>query len=233
MDTLGEWNGLEESRMMHAIFSELRKVLCIGAHSDDIEIGCGGTILKLVQSCPEIEFLWFVASAESERRHEAQESAAEFLRNAHGAELRFGGFRESYFPDQWREIKAAVENLKNRFEPDLIFTHHRDDRHQDHKTISDLTWNSFRNHMILEYEVPKYDGDLGQPNIFSPLDPEVCRIKGNIIVRHFHSQISKNWFTESTFQAMARIRGIECASEYAEAFYGRKFVISNTGVRHV
>jgi len=208
--------------MISCKFSEVRKILCLGAHSDDIEIGCGGTILKLIQSAPEIEFLWFVASAEKKRRLEAQESAGEFLRNARGAELRFGGFRESYFPDQWREIKETIESLRSRFEPDLIFTHYRDDRHQDHRTISDLTWNTFRNHLVLEYEVPKYDGDLGQPNVFVPIDSEVCRTKTSAIVRLFESQRSRHWFTENTFQSMARIRGIECASEFAEAFFCRK-----------
>ncbi len=210
--------------MIPCKFSNVRKVLCLGAHSDDIEIGCGGTILRLIQSTPDIEFLWFIASAEMTRRLEAQESAGEFLQKAKSGEIRFGGFRESYFPDQWRSIKEAVEALKNRFEPDLIFTHYRDDRHQDHKTISDVTWNTFRNHLVLEYEIPKYDGDLGRPNVFVPLDPEVCTAKIRAILRHFGSQSSKNWFTESTFQSIARIRGIECASNYAEAFFCRKMI---------
>lgn len=210
--------------MIPCRFSEVRRVLCLGAHSDDIEIGCGGTVLKLIKSAPEVEFLWFVGSAEVKRRLEAQESAGEFLRNARGAEIRIGGFTESYFPDQWRSIKQAVEDLKSRFDPDLIFTHYRDDRHQDHKTISDLTWNAFRNHLILEYEVPKYDGDIGQPNVFVPLDSEICGAKVAAIMNCFKSQESKHWFTKNTFEAMARIRGIECASEYAEAFYCRKMI---------
>ncbi len=188
------------------------------------KFGCGGTILKLIKSAPEIDFLWFVASADTMRRMEAQRSAGEFLRNAKRAKLRIGGFQESCFPDQWRAIKEAIEDLKSHFDPDLIFTHFRDDRYQDHKTLSDLTWNTFRNHLILEFKVPKCDGDLGQPNVFVPLDTEICRAKTEAIMRHFASHETKHWFTGSTFESISRLRGIECASGFAEAFYCRKMI---------
>jgi LmbE family N-acetylglucosaminyl deacetylase len=207
-------------------FGGVQRVLCLGAHSDDIEIGCGGAVLELLRRQPGLEFLWFVASADAERRREAERSAGEFLRGAERADLRFGGFRESYFPEQWGSVKQAVEELKARFNPDLIFSHSREDRHQDHRTISDLTWNTFRNHLILEYEIPKYDGDLGRPNLFVPLEPEICEAKIGAVCRNFASQASKHWFTPDTFRSILRIRGIECASPYAEAFYCRKIVFS-------
>jgi len=210
--------------MIACNFAQVRKVLCLGAHSDDIEIGCGGAVLKLLRQQPGIEFLWFIGSADGERRNEAERSAGEFLRAAQSADIRFGGFRESYFPEQWGALKQAIEEIKGRFNPDLIFSHWRDDRHQDHRTISDLTWNTFRNHLILEYEIPKYDGDLGQPNIFIPLDADICEAKVGAVQRNFASQASKHWFTPDTFRSLMRIRGIECVSTYAEAFYCKKMI---------
>lgn len=197
----------------------------MGAHSDDIEIGCGGTILKLIGQNQGIQFHWLVFSALGNRRSEAGASAREFLKQASKCKIQFGGFRESYFPSQWAAIKEYFEKLKTIFDPDLIFTHYRADRHQDHSVISDFTWNAFRDHLILEYEIPKYDGDIGQPNIFVPLDEMICNAKIEAILHSFKSQASKHWFSEETFRSMLRIRGIECASNNAEAFYCRKIIL--------
>jgi LmbE family N-acetylglucosaminyl deacetylase len=216
--------GLKEGRMIGCVVPALKRVLCLGAHSDDVEIGCGGTILKLISQTPGLEFLWFVASADEERRREAHSSARDFLKDAAGAEIQVANFRESYFPEQWGGLKREIEKLRSRFAPDLIFTHYREDRHQDHRTISELTWTTFRNHLILEYEVPKYDGDLGQPNLYVPFDAALCARKTDALLKHFTSQTSKHWFRRNTFEAIARIRGIECAAEYAEAYHCRKIV---------
>ena len=218
--------------MIDGKLSSVKKVLCLGAHSDDIEIGCGGTILKLIRERPGIEFHWLVFSASTERRREARKSAGEFLKGATEPRIQVANFRESYFPDQWASIKDALEALKKKFEPHLVFTHFRDDRHQDHRVISDLAWNTFRNHLILEYEIPKYDGDLGHPNVFVPLSEQLCNAKVSAILRHFATQASKHWFTKDTFMSMLRIRGVECAASHAEAFYCRKMTLSFARENH-
>jgi LmbE family N-acetylglucosaminyl deacetylase len=206
---------------------QVARVLCLGAHSDDLEIGCGGTIRRLVQAYPRVEVRWQVFSAPGPRRREAQRSAKELLTGSKGARIEIRDFRESYFPEEWGAIKDVFEKTKKQFEPDLIFTHWRDDRHQDHRVLSDLAWNTFRNHTILEYEIPKYDGDLGNPNIYVALDAELCQQKIAAILRHFRTQATRHWFTQETFLGLMRLRGIECGPRagYAEAFYGRKLVI--------
>jgi len=202
------------------------KIICLGAHADDIEIGCGGTVLQMLSGQPHIDFLWIVFSSGSEREREARNSAALFLKQANRKEVITKNFRDGFFPYEGTRIKEFFEELKKLASPDLIFTHYRDDRHQDHRTISDLTWNTWRNHLILEYEIPKYDGDLGSPNCFVPLTREVCDRKIKYICDVFQTQSNKAWLTEDTFQAMLRIRGVECAAKdkYAEAFYCRKLV---------
>jgi LmbE family N-acetylglucosaminyl deacetylase len=204
----------------------VRRILCLGAHSDDIEIGVGGTLLKLFAQFPNVEVRWVVFSAQGPRGEEAQQSAAEFLASLAQKQVRIGTFRESYFPSEWPAIKDWFEQIKADFDPDMVFTHYRDDRHQDHRVLSDLAWNTFRNHLILEYEILKYDGDLGSPNVFIPLSEELCARKIDLLLKHFKTQATKHWFTSDTFAAMHRIRGIECASASgrAEAFYCRKFV---------
>ncbi|HKX62554.1 MAG TPA: PIG-L deacetylase family protein [Verrucomicrobiae bacterium] len=204
-----------------------RKILCLGAHSDDIEIGCGGTLRRLIAERPGIEIWWQVFSATGERKREAEASAADFLAGVKERRIVTGEFRESYFPQDWALIKDEFEHLKQEFEPDLILTHWRDDRHQDHRVLSDLAWNTFRNHTILEYEIPKYDGDLGQPNYYVTLDESICRGKVTAILQHFRSQASRAWFTEDTFFALMRLRGIECGARarFAEAFHARKLVV--------
>lgn len=203
------------------------RVLCLGAHSDDIEIGCGGTILSLIRGRGPVEVHWVVFGAAEVREREAAASARLFLEGAAGKCVVIRRFRDGFFPFQGAEIKEFFEELKGRFNPDIVLTHYRDDRHQDHRLISDLTWNTYRNHTILEYEVPKYDGDLGVPNLFVPLDESLCRRKIGHILESFASQRNKQWFTEDTFLALMRLRGIEaCAPErYAEAFYCRKMVM--------
>lgn len=201
------------------------KVLCLGAHSDDIEIGVGGSILQWLASGRQLHFTWVVFSAaKSEREVEARRSAELFLRGAAGYEVIVKGFRDGFYPYHGASVKDEFEALKKVISPDLIFTHYRDDRHQDHRTISDLTWNTWRDHMILEYEVPKYDGDLGQPNLFVPLDTDIAEKKSKLICELFQTQANKAWLTEDTFMGLMRIRGIECAQRFAEAFYVRKLV---------
>ena len=205
----------------------VRRVLCLGAHSDDIEIGCGGTILKLIQDQPELEVLWVVFSAGGTRTREAKLSARTFLKGAAKQKIVVKDFRNGFFPFRGESIKEYFEELKAAFAPDLVFTHYRDDRHQDHRVLSDLAWNTFRDHLILEYEIPKYDGDLGNPNIFVQLAPEVCQRKTEHLCAFFQTQNNKHWFTPDTFLSLMRLRGIECASptKFAEAFYGRKLVV--------
>jgi LmbE family N-acetylglucosaminyl deacetylase len=204
-----------------------RKVLCLGAHSDDIEIGAGGTVLQLLSTNHDFEIIWVVFSAAgSEREREARRSAGLFLEGAKQQEVIVKDFRDGFFPYDGGKVKEFFEALKTRVSPDLIFTHYRDDRHQDHRTICELTWNTWRSHMILEYEIPKYDGDLGSPNVFVPLPREICERKIKHICDVFQTQGNKTWLTEDTFQAILRLRGVECAApeRYAEAFYCRKLV---------
>jgi LmbE family N-acetylglucosaminyl deacetylase len=207
--------------------SSIRRVLCLGAHSDDIEIGAGATLLQLAKSIPELEVYWVVFSAPGLRAEEATRSADDFLAGVAPKQVRIGSFRESYFPSEWSAIKEWFEDIRLTFEPDVVFTHYRDDRHQDHRVLSDLAWNTFRNHLILEYEILKYDGDLGRPNIFVPLSQELCSRKIELLLKHFKTQSTKHWFTRDTFEAMHRIRGVECASDtrLAEAFHCRKMLL--------
>jgi LmbE family N-acetylglucosaminyl deacetylase len=202
------------------------KVLCLGSHSDDIEIGCGGTILRLLANYEKLEIVWVVFSANKVRAKEAQVSAKQFLSQAEQKEIIVKDFRDGFFPSDGAKIKEFFEDLKT-VSPDLIFTHHRNDAHQDHRVIAELTWNTFRDQMILEFEIPKYDGDLGQPTFFLPLETEMCKRKVNYIMEAFQSQRSKRWFEPETFMSLMRLRGMECnsASGYAEAFYARKIVL--------
>src|SRR4029077_18266657 len=186
------------------------KALFLGAHSDDIELGCGGTILSLLDQGQELEVWWVVFAASPVRRLEAESSAEMFLRGAVKKETIVRDFKESFFPYIGSEIKACFEELKRTINPDVVFTHFRDDLHQDHRLISELTWNTFRDHLILEYEIPKYDGDLGSPNVFVPLDPSLGRRKIEAIMTGFPSQVGKRWFDEDLFRSMLRLRGMEC-----------------------
>ena len=204
-----------------------RQILCLGAHSDDIEIGCGGTLLRLLATYPQLEITWVVFSSSSEREREARDSAAMFLAKAGKAEVIVKSFRDGFFPFEGAKIKQLFEELKQRLNPDLVFTHNKKDAHQDHYTLAELTWNTFRNHTILEYEIPKYDGDLGQPNFFVTLEKQYFQDKVRFLMTAFQSQLSKRWFEEKTFLSLMRLRGMECNAEsgYAEAFYTRKLVL--------
>jgi LmbE family N-acetylglucosaminyl deacetylase len=204
------------------------RVLCLGAHSDDIEIGCGGTLLQLLAQRGNVEVWWVVFAASPARRLEAERSAGMFLREAVKKEIVIRDFKESFFPYIGSEIKEYFEELKRGISPDVVFTHFRDDLHQDHRLISELTWNTFRDHLILEYEIVKYDGGLGSPNLFVHLNEEVCAEKIKYLMENFQSQRSHQWFTAETFRAILRLRGVEsnAPEKYAEAFYCRKMVYS-------
>jgi LmbE family N-acetylglucosaminyl deacetylase len=203
------------------------RVLCLGAHSDDIEIGCGGTVLELRRRRPRVEFRWVIFSAAGIRAREARESARRFLGAGAARGITLFEFRDGFFPGQFAEIKDAFEGVARSFQPDLVFTHTRDDRHQDHRILSDLTWNTFRRHLVLEYEVPKWDGDLGRPNCYVPLPAAAARRKARLLMQGFGSQRSKDWFSDETFLGLMRLRGVECRAKggYAEAFTARKIAL--------
>lgn len=199
-------------------------VLCLGAHSDDIEIGAGGTILHWIGSGVRLEAHWCVLSATDARSAEAKASAAAFLTGAASAKVELATFKDSFFPYQGGELKEWFADLKSRVNPDVILTHRRDDAHQDHREICQLTWNAFRDHLILEYEIPKWDGDLGQSNGYIPLKLEVIERKIKLLITYFGTQRSKDWFDAETFRGLGRLRGVECRAPegYAEAFMLRK-----------
>jgi len=203
-------------------------ILCLGAHSDDIEIGCGGTLLQLLQSHPVLKFHWVVFSATGKRADEARK-AAELFTAGCDKEVYVKEFRDGFLPYCGAQIKDIFEELKGRVNPDLIFTHWQRDAHQDHLLISELTWNTFRDHLILEYEIPKYDGDMGRPNVFVPLDKPEYQTKVDNLFEAFASQQAKPWFQPETFLGLMKLRGMEsnAPSGYAEAFYARKIVIGS------
>lgn len=201
-------------------------LLCLGAHSDDIEIGAGGTLLSLFKKQKVNKVRWVVFASNEVRKQEAEASAAKFLEGVN-AEISVFSFRDAFLNFSALEIKERFEQIKKGFEPDVVFTHYRNDRHQDHRLLSDLAWNTFRNHLIFEYEIPKYDGDLGNPNCFFHIDQEAVDKKVEILLECFPTQVGKHWFDRETFLALMRIRGMESASpsRYAEAFHARKFIM--------
>jgi LmbE family N-acetylglucosaminyl deacetylase len=207
--------------------SSISHVLCLGAHCDDLEIGCGGTVLKLADGPAAPAFTWVVFSSDSSREAEASHSARNFLAKASSSRIIINKFRDGFLPYEGRQVKETFEELKRLISPDLVLTHYRGDLHQDHRLVSELTWNTFRDHFILEYEIPKYDGDLGSPNLFVPLDESRCQQKISAVLTGFPSQAGKRWFSEDVFRSLLRLRGLECnaPSSYAEAFYCRKLII--------
>ena len=207
------------------------RVLCVGAHCDDIEIGCGGTILNLAAAKTDMEIRWIVFSSNEERKKEALKSADAFLGSTVNKQVVVNTFRDGFLPYVGGEIKDRFEELKTDFLPDLILTHYSRDLHQDHRLISELTWNTFRNHLILEYEIPKYDGDFGSPNVFAPLNEVICRRKIETIIGAFQTQREKSWFSRDLFLSVLRLRGMEAnaSSGYAEGFYCRKAVLNLEG----
>ncbi len=197
-------------------------LLCLGAHADDIEIGAGASILTWIGAGAELHVRWAVASAAGARAEEARASAADFLAGASSSELVLGAFRDGYFPAEMAAVKDWVEALKAGPAPDIILTHRRDDAHQDHRVLCELAWNAFRDHVILEYEIPKWDGDQGQPNLYVPITEAALARKIALLNAHFGTQRSKAWFDAETFTGLARLRGVECRARYAEAFTARK-----------
>jgi LmbE family N-acetylglucosaminyl deacetylase len=212
-----------------AAAGERLSVLCLGAHSDDIEIGAGAAILTWIDEGLQLDVLWCVLSGAGARgrEYEARNSASEFLQGAAKARVEVMSFRDGFFPNQGEDIKLWFEGVKERAQPDLILTHRRDDAHQDHREICRHTWNTFRDQLILEYEIPKWDGDLGQPNFYIPTKARAIEHKTELLLRHFGTQRSKHWFDAETFRGLARLRGIECRApeRYAEAFVARKVTL--------
>lgn len=202
------------------------RLLCIGAHSDDLEIGCGGTVATWLEAWPSAEVTWVVLTAAGEREDEARRSANALLRRATTARLELGHFHDGFLPAQYADVKQYFELLKQQVNPDLILTHCLGDRHQDHRLAAELTWNTWRDHLIYEYEIAKYEGDLAQPNVFVPLTARAAKRKTAHLEKYFSSQRSRAWFRAENFEALMRLRGLECraASGFAEAFHGRKLV---------
>lgn len=203
-------------------------VLCLGAHSDDIEIGAGGMLMSLIAMDVRVTAHWCVLSAPGARADEAGRSAQAFMQGAAGLETELLDFEDGLFPQQVREIKAWMQDLKRRVQPDLVLTHRRHDAHQDHREVCGLTWNVFRDHLILEYEIPKWDGDLGQPNSYWPLSQAITARKCELLMAHFGTQRGKDWFDQETFSGLARLRGMECRApeRYAEGFFLRKALLA-------
>jgi LmbE family N-acetylglucosaminyl deacetylase len=202
------------------------RVLALGAHADDIEIGCGGTLLRLIAEHPGLVAHWVVLSGKGERAREAADSASAFLQGTGASTIEVEAFRDGFFPYEGAAVKQFFEGLKSRVSPDLVLAPRLEDRHQDHRLVAELTWNTFRDHVILEYEIPKYEGDLGQPNLFVPLEREQAERKIELLLKHFPSQAGRSWFGDETFWAILRLRGIEsnAPSRLAEAFHARKLV---------
>lgn len=201
-------------------------VLCLGAHADDIEIGAGATLLTWIASGATVDIHWCVASGGGDRANEARASAQDFLAGAAKTSVELGSFRDSYFPYEGPKVKEWVEAQKPRMKPDVVLTHCANDAHQDHRLINELTWNAFRDNLILEYEIPKWDGDLGRPNTYIAIEDAMLAKKIALLEKHFATQRSKDWFDAETFRSLARLRGVECRARYAEAFYARKVVIA-------
>lgn len=206
----------------------LERILCVGAHCDDIEIGCSGAVLSLLEQAPDVSVTWVVLASDASRAQEAVDSAHALLAKVPKKTIAIQAFRDGFLPYHGAAVKEYFETLKVDVTPDLVFTHYRHDLHQDHRLVSELTGNTFRDHLIWEYEIPKYDGDLGNPNLFVPLADNVCRRKIDNLVGSFRSQAEKPWFSKDLFLALMRLRGMEChaPSGYAEAFYSRKVVVA-------
>jgi LmbE family N-acetylglucosaminyl deacetylase len=203
----------------------LKKILCLGAHSDDIEIGCGGTLLRLLAEYPHLHVRWIVMSGDEQRRSEALASASKFLAQAGERSVSTHQFTDSYFPHEIREIKNLFHRLAAEWSPDMVFTHRRDDAHQDHRVVAEMTWCAFRDQLVLEYEIPKFEGDLGNPNLYVPLDRRFAEDKVAALTSLFPSQSRRDWFSADTFRSLLRLRGVESNTLFAEGFYCRKIVL--------
>lgn len=217
--------------MLPALSASVREVLCLGAHCDDVEIGCGGTLALLRSVRPDVRIKVVVFSSDPDRRGETESALARLAGDGGPLEVRCLGIRDGYFPADWGSIKAFFAEIRAACRPDLILTHWEGDRHQDHRLVCELTWNTFRDHLILEYEIPKYDGDLGRPGLYVPLPRQTVDLKTSALLECFPSQAAKPWFTADTFLGLMRLRGLECrsASGYAEAFHTRKVLVDFGG----
>jgi LmbE family N-acetylglucosaminyl deacetylase len=206
----------------------LQRILCLGAHCDDIEIGCGGTLLRLLKGGRELDVTWVVFTSDETRAEEARSAAGVFLEGAAKRDVTVHGFRDGFLPQHWAQVKEIFERIKRETAPDVVFTHYRNDLHQDHRIVSELTWNTFRDNLILEYEIPKFDGDLGAPNAFAHLDEGLCKRKTAAILQNYRSQADRAWFSEETFLSLMRLRGVEANApgKYAEGFYSRKLILA-------
>jgi LmbE family N-acetylglucosaminyl deacetylase len=208
---------------------ESPEVVCLGAHCDDIEIGCGGTLMALAETCPNAAFTWIIFCGDERRAAESRQASASLLGDSANVRMHFLELRDGFLPYDGGEAKSRLREISKRLDADVVFTHYRDDAHQDHRLVSELTANEFRDQLILEYEVPKYDGDLGSPNVFVPLDHQTASRKIDVVLESFASQIDKHWFSRDTFEAIMHLRGIEAGRsvQFAEAFYCRKMVLQN------
>jgi len=218
---------------MHDFYlDDIRSILCLGAHSDDLEIGCGGTLLEILARRPGIDVHWVVFSTSGRRAQEASASAERFLALAGRQRVMLLDYRDTFFPAAYESIKEYFEQIKCDIAPDFVFTHRREDMHQDHRVIAELTWCAFRDHVIMEYEIPKFEGDLGTPNVFVPIEEAICRRKIDTIMECFSSQHPKQWFSADTYWALLRLRGVECnsATRFAEAFHCRKLRVNWTSL---
>jgi LmbE family N-acetylglucosaminyl deacetylase len=210
-----------------ALGESVREVLCLAAHCDDVEIGCGGLLATLRAARPDVRVTAVMLCSDGVRRRESQAALARLAGGSRGLDLRFFGFRDGYFPADWSAIKETIVGLRANYKPDLVLTHWEHDRHQDHRIVSELTWNTFRDHLILEYEIPKWDGDIGRPGVYVPLSADIVKLKIAALIECFASQADKPWFTADTFHGLMRLRGLECRapSGLAEAFHARKIVL--------
>lgn len=201
------------------------RVLCLGAHSDDIEIGCAGTLLRWMTEYARVDLTWVVFSAPGERAAEARRSARALTRRAHQLEVVIGDFADTQLPGDFVRAKTFLQQVQARCSPDVVLTHRLEDRHQDHRLVAELSWQTFRNHLIMEYEIPKYEADLGQPSVYVPLTGAMAQRKVSHLLKHFGSQRSKDWFNERSFHSLMALRGLECRASAAEAFHVRKVVL--------
>lgn len=201
-------------------------VLCLGAHCDDIEIGCGATLATLADRHARMRFHWLVLTSDERRAQETRAAAARLL-GADRVEVEVHALRTSRLPQQWGDAKDRIEAVRARVSPSLVFTHRLEDRHQDHRTVAELTWNTFRDHLVLEYEIAKYEGDLAPPNLFVPVTEAAARLKARTLMDCFPSQSGRDWFDEDAFLGLMRVRGLECRApeRYAEAFHARKLIL--------
>jgi LmbE family N-acetylglucosaminyl deacetylase len=210
---------------LEAALGRSPQLLFLGAHCDDIELGCGGTLLELRERLPGARIHWAVMSSDARRRRETLESARRFLGDERVGGVRVFDFRDGYLPWVGDQVKDRFEALKRELAPDAVFTHHLEDRHQDHRLVAELTWNTWRDHLVFEYEIPKYEGDLGRPNLYVPIAPERAERKQKILLEAYASQGGKPWFDAETLRGLLRLRGVECRATWAEAFHARKLVL--------